>query len=87
MTVGSKQAAGIIARINPEFDGELRHKIMKDYLYAVNRGVEMTDEGIRDELRTIAGRLSAAIFHGESTVELLIRREVLYLIAEDRGLM
>lgn len=87
MTVGSRQEAGILARINPEFDAQIRDKIKKDYIYIINRGTVITDENLRREIRTLNGRLASAVFYGESTVELLIRREVLYLIAEDRGLM
>ena len=48
--------------------------------------VTLTEE-LKREIRILQGKLSDAVFHGEPTLEILIRREVLYLIAEERGLM
>ena len=50
------------------------------------KGTTPTEE-LKREIRILQGKLSDAVFHGEPTLEILIRREVLYLIAEERGLL
>ena len=81
-----RERSAVLARINPDFDPVTKHKILKDYEWATNREPPCSDEDIKRELQILKGKISHAVFHGDPTLELLIRREVLYLIAEERGL-
>lgn len=81
-----RERSATIARINPEFDPQIRAKILKDYEWAINRELPRSDEDIKRELQILKGKISHAVYHGDPTSELLIRREVLCLIAEERGL-
>ena len=42
---------------------------------------------IRAEIKKVNADIKDAIFHCEPTENLLVKREVLYLLAEDRGLL
>ena len=81
-----RERATVVARINPEFDPATRSKILKDYEWAAHREPPRSDDELKREIRILNAKLSDAVFHGEPTLEILIRREVLYLIAEERGL-
>ena len=81
-----RERAAVLTRINPDFEPAIRAKILKDYEWAVNREPPRSDEDIKREVRILQGKISHAVFHGDPTLELLMRREVMYLIAEERGL-
>ena len=81
-----KEARAIKARINPEFTPIMKKKVLFDYpLFAAQANFDAAT--IRLELKKVKSEIADAIYHGEPTENLLVRREVLYLLAEDRGLL
>lgn len=75
-----------MARINPEFSSAMKKKVALDYpLFAANASYD--EKTIRAEIKKVTADIKDAIFHGEPTENLLVKREVLYLLAEDRGLL
>ena len=82
----NKEERAIMARINPEFMGHMKKSVVLEYPRLA--ADESYDEArIKSELRRIKIALSDAISAGESTEDLLVKREALYLLAEDKGLM
>ena len=75
-----------MARMNPEFTGHMKRAVLFDYpRFASDQSWD--EAKIKSELRRIKIALSDAISAGERTEDLLVRREALYLLAEDKGLM
>lgn len=81
-----KEERAVVSRINPEFTVHMKKQVVLDYPRF--RDSESYDETtIRTELARLKEAIADAIHTGEHTEDLLVRREVLYLLAEDKGLM
>jgi N-glycosylase/DNA lyase len=81
-----KIEAAIMARIDPEFPSRMKKQVVMDYP-RFRENSSFDEDKIRSELKRVKRALSDAIYAGERTEELLVYREVLYLLAEDKGLM
>lgn len=81
-----REDRAVMARINPEFSDRMKKRVLFDYPRF--RGEARYDkDALRSELKKVKNDLAEAIYLGSSTEELLVRREVLYLLAEDLGML
>ena len=82
----ARMERAICSRINPEFSVPMKKQVLFYYpRFAEDESYD--EQKIRSELGRVRAAISDAIYAGEPTEELLVRREALYLLAEDKGLM